>query len=559
MTNMDRLNDTTSPSRRSYLKWLGVGGLATLAGCSGSEPTDNATTTETGSDGTTDSSEITRGGTLRITVPQELKNLHPLKGVSATDYAFSEMMYSRLTVLHPDDTTAQPELATDWEPNDDMTAWTFFLNEDAVWPSGDPVTASDVEATVDLMMHGEDLPTADRFLGDATGADVVDEKTVRINLDSPDTEYPRRIVETGSTFNIIPKDIIENRYDELSETDFGSGPFQFTELQGGDKYVFEARDDYYGVDNNGNRIPYVDTLVAEIVSDPLAKANGLIDLRYDGLLQGDQRFESRYEQSDHSNLYNHNSMQLINVLLNVEHEPFDNPNVRKALKYAIGQDEMLAAIPGGSLGYHHSVSQMHKFFADDIDDPFTREAKPEKARELLEEEGYSGDPLLELPTLTFSKESNPQKEPQAQIFQQQMRAAGIEFDLQLITTDTWLTEYWNKDEPWYFSAWAARAVESSILELAFHSESSWNSARYNNSEYDQHLEAAMSATDMGTKREELKQCQQILHLDGPWLVTTFIDMWSAWNDYVKDVELPFTTERSYYHDAWLTEEAPKGP
>ncbi|MDZ7849386.1 MAG: ABC transporter substrate-binding protein [Halodesulfurarchaeum sp.] len=559
---MDRLNDMAPSSRRSYLKWMGVGGLATLAGCSGSEPTDNVTTTESSSDdatGTTDSGEITRGGTLRFTVPQQLNNIHPLKGVSATDYAFSELMYSRLTVLHHENTTAQPDLATDWEPNDSMDAWTFFLHEDAVWPTGDPVTAADVVATVDLMMHGDDVPTADRFLGGATDAEVVDDKTVRINLDSPDTEYPRRISETGSSFNIVSKDIIENRYDELSTTDFGSGPFQFSELVGGNKYIFEARDDYHGVDNNGNRIPYVDTIEAEIVSDALAATNGLIDQRYDGILQADHRFANRFEQSEHSSLYGVPSMELINVLLNVDMEPFDNPNVRKALKYALDKQEILDAIPGGALGYHHSVSPMHKFFADDIDDPFGIEAKPEKARELLEDEGYSGDTLLELPTLTFSKESTPEKEPQAQLFQQQMRAAGIDFELQLITTDTWLTDYWNKDEAWYFSGWAARAVETSILELAFHSESSWNSARYNNSEYDQHLEAAMKATDADTKREEIKQCQQILHLDGPWLNTAFVDIYGAWNDYVKDVELPFTNERSYYEDAWLTSDAPLGP
>ncbi|MEA5409446.1 ABC transporter substrate-binding protein [Haloarculaceae archaeon H-GB2-1] len=558
---------SSDKSRRTYLKLLGAGGLAGLAGCQGGGSSNDGTATDSsGGDTTThdsggdDSGEELYGGTIRIAIPQTLNNLHPMKGVSATDYAFAEVMYSRLTVLHPDDTTAQPDLATDWEANNNVDEWTFMLNEDATFVGGDPVTASDVAATVDYMMNDDELPTADRFLGGATGADVVDEKTVTINLDGPDTEYPRRISETGSSFNIVPKSVIDDDPSKMSDRSFGSGPFTLKEKSGGNKYVFDARDDYWGVDEDGDEIPYVDQMAMTVVSDSLAATNGLVDQRYDAVLQADPTMKSRYEQGEQTQMYSHESMELINILLNTDIEPFDNPNVRKALKYAMDKEAMLEAIEGrGSLGYHHSVSPLHKLYADDIDDPFGDTAQPEKARALLEEEGYSGDTLLELPTLPFSKGSTPEKEPQAQLFQQQMAAAGIEFDLQLITTDTWLTDYWNKDEAWYFSGWAARAVETSVLELGFHSESSWNSARFDNAEYDKHLEAAMNATDMETKRKELKEAQQILHVDGPWLVTTFVNIFGAWNDYVKDVELPFTNERSYHHDARLTEDAPMGP
>jgi len=542
--------NSSDESRRSYLKWLGIGGLTGLAGCFGGG----------GGNATTNDGERVRGGTLRIALPQALNNWHPMKGVSSTDYAFAEMMYSRLTVLHPDDTTAQPDLAAEWEPNDNFDAWTFTLQDGATFANGDTVTASDVKATVEYMMTNEDLPTAERYLGGATGAEVVDEQNVRINLDGPDTEYPRRISETGSSFSILPESVIDDDPSRFNDESLGSGPFKLVESTGGNKYVCEAFDDYFGTDDNGEELPYVDEMRLFVVEDSLAATNGLADERYDGILQADPDHEARFDQGENTQMYSHDSMELINVLLNTEMEPFDNVNVRKALKHAIGTQKMLDTIDGGgALGYHHSVSPIHKFYADDIDDPFGKEPNPEKARSMLEDEGYSGDTLLELPTLIYSKQSTPEKEPQAQVFQQQMSDAGIEFDLELVTTDTWLTDYWNKDEAWYFSGWAARAVETSILELAFQSESSWNSARFDNAEYDEHLQAAMDATDEETKREELKKCQQLLHTEGPWLVTSFVDIYGAWNNYVKDVELAFTNERSYYHDAQLTEDAPMAP
>ncbi|MDG5776505.1 ABC transporter substrate-binding protein [Haloarculaceae archaeon H-GB2-1] len=557
----------TESSRRKYLKMLGIGGLAGLAGCqegsqsSGTEGSDGSDGSSgsggSDEDTTEEESEVLYGGTLRLVVPQTLVNWSPFKGVSGTDYVFRELMYSRLTELNLDDTTAIPELATEWEPNNSYDAWTFMLNEDATFPNGDTVTASDVQATVDYMVN--DLEGGDTFLAGLQDTEVVDDHTITLKLDGADTEYPRRMPETGSNFIVAPKRVLEDDPGRFESEDYGSGPFNLVEATGGNKYVLEGRDDYHNTDSDGNELPFLDTMEVHVVSDQLAATNGLVDLRYDGVQQADHNFSKRYEQGEQSGIYGHESMELINVLLNVEHEPFDNPNVRKAIKYAVSTQEMLDGIDGnGSLGYHHNVAPIHKLFADDIDDPFGREARPEKARELLEKEGYSGDTLLELPDLIFSK-ATPEKEVHAQLFQQQMANAGIEFDIQLVTSDTWLTEYWNKDEPWYFSSWGPRAIGSTVMNLAFRSGANWNSARYSNDEFDQVLTEAMTATDPETKREKMKEAQQILHLDGPWIVTTFLKTYGAWNDYVENVDIGFSNEKSYFDYARLTSDAPQGP
>ncbi|MDZ7849387.1 MAG: ABC transporter substrate-binding protein [Halodesulfurarchaeum sp.] len=462
-----------------------------------------------------------------------------------------------MTELNLQDTTAIPQLATSWEPNDEFDEFTFDIHPDAKFANGEPVTASDIRRSVDYLAN--DLEGGAQFLFGLEKAVVIDDKTVRFDLDGPDTEYPRRMAETGSNFVIAPKSVLDDDPTRLENEDLGSGPFNLVGGTGGENYVLESRDDYHLTDGDGNKLPFLDQMNVVVVSEQLAATNGMIDTRYDGIQQGDQRFQNRFNQNVHSSLYGYESPKLLNVLLNVEHEPFDNPNVRKALKYALDQEEMLAGINGnGALGYHHNVSPIHKYFADDIDDPFTTQAKPEEARELLEQEGYSGDPLLELPTFVYSTDW-PEKEVHVQLFQQQMRAAGIEFDIQQVTGDIYLTEYWNKDEPWYFSSWGPRAIGSTVMELAFHSESSWNSARYSNPEFDEVFETMANATDPDVKREKMKEAQQILHLDGPWLVTSFLNTFGAWNDYVENVDIGFSNEKSYFHNARLTEGAPKGP
>jgi len=72
---------------------------------------------------------------------------------SLSVYVFREIGYSRLTELDLDDTTAYPQLASSWEPNDSFDAYTWKLDPDATFPSGDAVTASDVQRTVDYLLN----------------------------------------------------------------------------------------------------------------------------------------------------------------------------------------------------------------------------------------------------------------------------------------------------------------------------------------------------------------------------------------------------------------------
>ena len=55
---------------------------------------------------------------------------------------------------HPtEDNKMEPGAAVDWDANDDMTVWTFYLQPDAKWSDGKPVTSEDVDREVTSILE----------------------------------------------------------------------------------------------------------------------------------------------------------------------------------------------------------------------------------------------------------------------------------------------------------------------------------------------------------------------------------------------------------------------
>lgn len=553
--------------RRTYLKLLGIGGAVGLAGCAGDDESnqgdqsgdqDDSGDTDESDDAeeTTTVEEIKQGGHLRVAFPEGPQNISPYEGITTTDYALKETMYSRLTQIDFDFQTV-PDVARDWEANEDATAYTFMLREGVKFPNGNELLAQDVYATVQAMRT--DVPEGERDLYDIENAEVEDDYRIRFDLSAADAQLPKRLTETGTTFNIGPAEVFEDDYSRFANEDHGTGPMQLVEREAGDFWRFERNEDYFLEDENGNQLPYVDELTIVGIGDPIPRVSALEDERVDVLQSLPPRMLPRVDNIEGADSASATSARLINVVLNTDLEPFRDNRVRQAIKYATDFRDMLIAIDErGSVGNQAPVAPMHEFYADDLDDPFGMEANPEKARGLLEKAGY-GDGI-ELPNLIYDKEATPEKEPQAQLFQQNMAEIGIEFDLELVTSDTWLSEYWNADDVWYISNWATRIEDTTTMRLGMHSESSWNSARWKNEEFDQALEDALAAPDVEERRRLLRNAQQIAHLEGAWVITTFLDLFGAHNNYLQNYRFFPSLGRDYLTEhVWLGENAPHPP
>jgi len=553
--------------RRKFFQLLGVGGGALLAGCAGGDGNGGGNGTGTGTTGgsgnnTTPQGGLKHGGHLRVATSTSPQTISPFKGITVTDYVFKETMYSRLTTVDKNLQT-QPNLAKEWNLKDGGKKITFVLQDDAKFPSGKNVLAEDVVATVNLLLSdkvsaGEKDVNPLQVNDGEPAIEVEDDKRLTFTLSRADAPYPKRVTETGSTFNVVPKNVAQNKFDQVSNEDFGNGPFNLVEFEKGDHYTFEANDDYHLTDEHDNQLPYVDKMTWKIISDPIPRVNSLRDKRVDALRALPPKTLKQAKNMSGLQVKSQHSGKFINVVLNTDLEPFQDVRVRKAMKYAMDRDEMLTAISGrGAKGHHSPVSPVHEFYAENINDPFGAKAKPEKAKSLLQEAGHGNG--LELPTLYYSQGETPEKGPITQVFQQQMKNVGIDFNIKLLTPDTWLSEYWNKDDVWYMSTWVMRVEDTTVPMLALRSDGSWNTARWSNEKYDNALDKAFKATSKEDRAKNLKTCQQVHHTEGAWLHCAFLDVFGAAQGYVQEYEMMPTTSRSYLSQVALSSEAPQGP
>ena len=524
---------------------LGTLGVTGLAGCSGDggdggdgggndgddgdggDGDDGSTATET-------QGGLPRGGEFVVGAQQGIETMSPFRGFLA-DYLLGEAMYDRLTRVNQD-FEVEPNLAEDWEVNDDYTVFTFMLNEDATFSNmdGESVTAADVKATYDYLMS-DDFSGAASSLEDVESLSVVDESTVEITLGSSDLDFPKRISETGGAFFIAPQSILEDDPTKLEDTDYGSGPLTLTDWNQKNSITFEASDDYHVAGEDGEPLPYFDSMEWDILSDEIQRANSLSDGSVDAVSRIASNVTDRGGQD--TTFVDRASGLQFPIVLDTNITPFDDVRVRKAIKHALDRTEIVSAVSGdGVLGHHAAITPVHEIYDDDlpVDDTFGRTAQVDDAKALLEEAGYEGG--FEVKTFHYD-DGYPQKEVIAQLFQEQMRQVGIEFEINRLTEETWLSEYWNQDGEWYITNYSTRALGSTVPGLSLRSDGPWNEASWSNADYDEAYHAASGATDKQTAMDNWATCQQINHREGAWVGTYHPSIYGGHKNYVENYEL----------------------
>jgi peptide/nickel transport system substrate-binding protein len=539
---MSRRGETGSTERgterRTVLKACGtLAATAGVAGCLGGGDDDGGGNGgDNGGDNGTAPDEISRGGTLRVGADQDMSSLLPWSGFTG-DYIVTEAMYDRLVTVD-ENFDPQPNLAQNWEQNDDSTVYTFTLADGATFANLDeePVTADDVVATYEYLTSDDATLRSNNSISNIDEVTAVDDSTVEISLGSPDVSFLRRLCNPGAVFYILPQTVLEDDPSMIEDTDYGSGPFNLDEWQQQNFISFEAKPTYHRDGMDGEPLPYVDEYRWEIIPDGIARANALADGDLNALHRIPKRNASRL--TDNDVLVERTMGDQLPIVLDTGVGPFDDVRVRQAAKHALDRTAIDTALAlETSFGIHSGVTPIHENYNEEMSpgDTYGVTAQPEQAQELLSEAGYENG--VEVQTFYYD-DGFAQKETIAQLFQQQMSDVGIEFDIQRLTEEDWLSNYFNVSGEWYISNYSARSLGISVPSLVMHSDAIWNNEiSWTDDEYDEAYNAATSATDPDTLAENLTQMQEINHERGAWLGTVYPNWPGAHKEFVQNYEM----------------------
>jgi peptide/nickel transport system substrate-binding protein len=143
----------------------------------------------------------TRGGQLVVSLGNTPRVLNPaVQSGFVTGLVGAQLFAAAL--LYDEDWTPQPYLAKSWEVSEDGLKVTLFLQEEATFHDGTPITSENVAFSVDIIK--EYHPFKSMFTP-VTSVDTPDVHTAVINLSKP---HPALMLAmSGQLMSIIPKHI----------------------------------------------------------------------------------------------------------------------------------------------------------------------------------------------------------------------------------------------------------------------------------------------------------------------------------------------------------------
>jgi peptide/nickel transport system substrate-binding protein len=477
------------------------------------------------------------GGHLRVAFGLGPNQVNPFTNTEVQTALIGRWAYSWLTWLDTD-LEPNPHLATDWEPNEAGDQWTFELRDDAVFHhSGNTVIADDVKASFDAI-YGDDIesPGAGN-MGPIDTVDVVNDQRVQFNLENPFVEFPRAVSLSWAA--ILPQNIIESRYDEVNSQTFGSGPFVLDEFDPGTELTYERADGYYLADDEGNELPYLDRITVTEIADSSAKISALQSEEVDAVRTVGASQWERTANMDGVETYQQRGGWQFPIILRNDTEPFTDTRVIQAFKYALNQEEILSVAHGSDLGYpapnHGPVPPISPNMAEDLKPDYGTNAKVDKARELLSEAGYENGLDLQH-TLQVPSERAAPVRPQAVNFQSQMADAGIEFDLQEVTWDTFLADI-ETQHPFYVTSLSFWEWTHQALFIELHPDGFLAGNGNWSEEYNQVVEDSIREPDEERRTELYKEAQRIAHREAGFISPFYVNVLSAARDDIQGYTL----------------------
>lgn len=435
----------------------------------------------------------------------------------------------------------EPNLATEWEINDDQTEITLTLKEGVTWHDGEDFTADDVVYTYKAMSSpgyieagGIRTEYVVRLLGyeefnngdteEFKGVVAEDDHTVTFKFAEPNVTILKDVA-----FPIIPEHIFGDvPIAEIPEHPatlnagevIGTGPFQFTEMLDREQYVLEKNAEYWKGE------PYLDQIVWRVVEQSVMLGlleNGEIDFIADPTGVPPADYET-VAGLDHIEIIEQTDFgyQLMGYKVNhrtdadVEsgtiepdnwepNEDMSDQLVRQAMAYAVDRKALVDNLLYG----HGSVINApiaQQFWAYDEDAVTPYEYDPEQANALLDEAGYvdtNDDGMRETPdgeewvvNLNYPT-GNQLREDAAPILAQFLEEVGITIDLRQPKEMTaYVEELTNDNTDWdlYLLGWSLGSGDPDPAGL-WGADASYNYSRWNNDESEQLLQEAMQAPE----------------------------------------------------------------
>ncbi|CBL41713.1 ABC-type dipeptide transport system, periplasmic component [butyrate-producing bacterium SS3/4] len=511
-----------------------------LTACSGGKTETPATTaagetsaaTEAASTAGGDNTAVSPDNDFVIALQADATHLDPHVSGNGVSNTITNSMYETL-VWFDENLELKPLLAKSWTVSDDGLDYTFVLNEGIKFHDGEPFNAESIVANYERAKSNSSLRLASQTaMWDSVTVDS--EYQVTIHLKEPNNTFLNKLAQVRI---VSPKAIKELGKDGLAKQSAGTGPFILSErVDGG--YTKMVRNENYWQDG-----PKVDTLTWRVVPEDGARV---------AMLQtGEADIISPLPAIQVDKLKDDASLDVLNLggltyryaTLNKNYtladgrKPLDDVRVRQAMNYAFDSEAYTQVVFQGYASVPTSLfASSVPYYAEQT--PYT--ADVEKAKSLMSEAGYSdGFPInIWVDNTTIEMQG-------AEFLKQQL--AQINIDVNVVPMEsttiadmTSAPEDKTEVQMWYVNwssgDYSADGSMRNILHGDKYPPSGYNTAFYNNAEFNKCLDDALKTTDTDEITKLYAQAQSIAWEECPWIFLGVDNSLIGQKKYVKGIK-----------------------
>jgi peptide/nickel transport system substrate-binding protein len=598
--------------RRTTLKMLSVAGLSTgLAGCSGDggdggsggDGGDGGSGGDggdggSGDDGTPEPTSDKYGGRLQLGVNNDAFNqLHPFVSTLTYEFIVTHNVMAHLWKMNQD-YEVYGEIAKNWEYVEPDTL-RIEMYEDVTMnkPFEKNITSEDVKFSMNLFGETDKSPRQSQRNNWIDDIETPDDYTVVIN--HPETFAP--FIPIVASRQDIGQVLTEEAWDEkgfdgYNRMPVGAGAFRITNREEADSFTLEANENYHltdddipGLEGDGNQLPFLEGIDAKFLPEGATLFSALRSGDIDAAARLPAELFPQADEEDALQAYGamNGGFGGLGLMCNnpaeiAEEHPewvripgyYEDPGefkdwdpvtsdvrVRRAIAHAIDRESLIERATFGLSEESHNIwcsTMGPDYWSDDETGSPTRDEPgqvydPEKAEELLDEAGYTGEPRLELDMLAESVERRV-----AVVLQEQLSQVGIDVNLNVQDSGSFWPEIYSFNHTLQLFSQAGQADpwQAVYRQFAIPEEGTqkgvWQKYLWFDEEMTEMAENINAAPYKSDERREIISGIEDRFLNDDLghpvalAFESFVPL--AQQNYVNDIENPYGYNR--YHYAW---------
>ena len=370
-----------------------------------------------------------KGGRLRLgsTGGSTSDSLDPAKLAAMMQWNISWQTRNNLVEIDHN-TVPQPELAESWESSPDARTWAFQLRKGVEFHNGKTLDADDVLFSINHHRTEDSQSAAKGTLKPIAEIKKDGSHTVIFTLEEGSADFPFLLSDYHLT--IVPAGTTD------FEDGMGTGAYILEKFEPGVRSFAKRNPNYFKSDR-----AHFDEVETLSIPDVNARTNALKTGEIDVMDRCEKKTYHLLKRSPGIQGITTTGFKHYTFAMLCDRQPYDNNDVRLALKHAFDREHFLKQILRGYgvVGNDHPIAPANRYHNDDLP---PRAYDPDKAKFHIKKAGLNGHAFnLHVADIGF-----PGSVDAAQLYKEHAAKAGININIVREPEDGYWSEVWMKKE-----------------------------------------------------------------------------------------------------------------